>query len=507
MMGNSADCNTNQTPDECEYPDCNGNEQLDECELLDGSATDNDGNYRLDECESDCAITPEWVKLFAADGARSDEFGRAVDVEGEIIVVGAIGDDDQGFNNGAAYVFGKTAGGWKQTQKLVADDASLFSQYRFGRSVAVSGDAAIVGARGAAYAFRLIDNAWIQEDEFVGATPSFGISVDLCGDVAVVGEPDAENVNSLSLGKVYVFRFDGENWQQEDTLSLGTDLDVADFGHVVSVSLDHIYVAAVRDQCFDDASNQAPVSYLFHRDGTTWRRIGRQEPYVDPACQVYELDIAISGNTAVLGAPRHRPTQVHDGAVFVFGCDGVDWEQQSKLLRYELGHEAFGTSVAVDADRVVIGDQSGSNLYVYQPRGEEWAETLELSLPPATLFRGSGEIALNDGVLIVGVNQETGAAEISGAVYVLEDFNGLTSDCGGNGVRDGCETFWFGDADSDGTRGLTDFAAMVECVAGPLDPPNPPVADCISWCVSVFDSDGDSQVDLTDAASFQRLLN
>ncbi|MCH7994184.1 MAG: hypothetical protein IIB57_07040, partial [Planctomycetes bacterium] len=79
--GSSSDCNGNQTPDECERSDCNGNGRLDECELLEGSASDVNGNHLLDECEAECAITPQWVKLFAADGAMGDQFGGAVDID------------------------------------------------------------------------------------------------------------------------------------------------------------------------------------------------------------------------------------------------------------------------------------------------------------------------------------------------------------------------------------------------------------------------------------------
>jgi hypothetical protein len=46
--------------------------------------------------------------------------------------------------SGRAYVFTKTASGWKQTAELKASDATEFDS--FGASVAISGRTVVVGA-------------------------------------------------------------------------------------------------------------------------------------------------------------------------------------------------------------------------------------------------------------------------------------------------------------------------------------------------------------------------
>ena len=51
-------------------------------------------------------------KRSASDGAANDYFGNSVAVDGDTVVVGATGDDDNGSNSGAAYVFTKHATGW-----------------------------------------------------------------------------------------------------------------------------------------------------------------------------------------------------------------------------------------------------------------------------------------------------------------------------------------------------------------------------------------------------------
>jgi hypothetical protein len=100
----------------------------------------------------------ETQKLTASDGASNDYFGISTTISGGVALVGAYGGNS---NKGAAYIFRSSDGGatWpsSETQKLTASDGA--SNDYFGRSSAISGDVALVGAsgvqgnRGAAYIF------------------------------------------------------------------------------------------------------------------------------------------------------------------------------------------------------------------------------------------------------------------------------------------------------------------------------------------------------------------
>eukprot|EP01043_Picozoa_sp_COSAG02_P008854 COSAG02_NODE_290_length_25531_cov_75.132392_22_plen_219_part_01 len=90
----------------------------------------------------------EAQQLLASDGARSDRFGSSVAISGEVAVVGAIYDDNAGGDYaGAAYIFVRDAAGsgaWTESQQLLASDGAG-GDY-FGSSVAISGEVAVVGA-------------------------------------------------------------------------------------------------------------------------------------------------------------------------------------------------------------------------------------------------------------------------------------------------------------------------------------------------------------------------
>ena len=85
-------------------------------------------------------------KLTASDAEAGDDFGASVAVSGDTAVVGAAYEIRRGSAAGAAYVFERDQGGagnWGQVKKLTASDAE--ADDRFGASVAVSGDTAVVG--------------------------------------------------------------------------------------------------------------------------------------------------------------------------------------------------------------------------------------------------------------------------------------------------------------------------------------------------------------------------
>ena len=89
----------------------------------------------------------EVTKITASDGAADDLFGVSVAISGDTAIVGALHDDDNGSSSGSAYVYRRDQGGvdnWGQVTKITASDGAALDV--FGRSVAISGDTAIVGA-------------------------------------------------------------------------------------------------------------------------------------------------------------------------------------------------------------------------------------------------------------------------------------------------------------------------------------------------------------------------
>ncbi len=208
-------------------------------------------------------------KITASDAAFNSSFGLSVSISGDYIVVGAAYDDaggNSGSDYGAAYVFYRHQGGsdnWGEVKKLVPGDPGAADL--FGRSVSISGDYVIVGAfqedqlaadAGAAYIFGRnaggADN-WGQLTKLTasdgGPGDLFGYSVSLSGDYAVVGAPG----NNNDSGAVYAFLRSGSSWS-ETSITVASDDNWYDyFGQSVDINGDNTIVGAPgHDYAYND---------------------------------------------------------------------------------------------------------------------------------------------------------------------------------------------------------------------------------------------------------------
>jgi hypothetical protein len=204
-------------------------------------------------------------RIVAPGASAEDFFGSSVAVAGETAIVGAPGHDGAAPNSGAAFVFSYVGGTWVLQANLTSPQA--LAEESFGE-VARDGDTALVGAPGsilfsgpgAAYVFSRTGTVWSHQATLVAhdaqASDRFGASVALDGDRAVVGSPRHGNG-----GAAYAFQRVGTMWIQSSKL-VGSDTGNNDhFGSAVAVTGTRALVGAVRDNI---GSNQdAGSAYAF----------------------------------------------------------------------------------------------------------------------------------------------------------------------------------------------------------------------------------------------------
>ena len=169
----------------------------------------------------------ETAKIQASDKEAGDQFGSSVAISVDTAIVAADVVDNGGSGTGAAYLFERNQGGannWGETAKIQASDKEVGDQ--FGRSVAISGDTAIVGADreatggaavGAAYFFEPTpggsnkggETAKIQASD-KQAGDAFGFSVAISGGTAIVGAL-AKSTGAVRAGAAYLFERPGDH--------------------------------------------------------------------------------------------------------------------------------------------------------------------------------------------------------------------------------------------------------------------------------------------------------
>ena len=323
------------------------------------------------------------AKLTASDAASNDAFGIAVAISGDTVVVGATGDDDNGFSSGSAYVFVRSGTTWSQQAKLTANDGAE-SDY-FGRAVAIDGDTILIGATddthsstsraGSAYVFVRNGTAWSQQAKLTasdaGAFDRFGYAVALDGDTALVGAHQ-DNDDGADSGSAYVFVRSGTTWSQQAKLT-ASDAAMNDyFGHAVALAGDTALIGAYRA---DNGGTDRGAAYVFVRNGTTWSEQAKLTPATAADDDQFGAAVALSGTTALVGG--NHPNG--HGKVAVFTTDGAAWSETATLMPNDgASNDQFGFATALSGDTALIGaywhDATSSDsgaAYIFQQGTQE----------------------------------------------------------------------------------------------------------------------------------------
>ena len=278
----------------------------------------------------------EQAKLTPSGGTPGG-FGHSVAIHGDTAIVGAPG------TSGAAYVFVRSGNVWIEQTKLTPTDGA--PNDRFGNEVAIHGDTVIVGAPspvvgsqdpGAAYVFVRDGNLWHQEQKLIAvdgvAGDRFGNSVTVDGDIAIVGAPLHDEAAQES-GSAYVFVPSGTSWSQEQELTAiaGTSFD--HFGRSVSLSANTAMIGAPGISTFDSPSGSGSA-YVFVRQAGAW--IQQAELVASGAAvdKLIGLSVAIDGDKAVVAALLYdQPLGVaSDVYAYVFVRDEGVWTEEEKLV-------------------------------------------------------------------------------------------------------------------------------------------------------------------------------
>jgi len=370
----------------------------------------------------------ELQKLLPSDGEEGDLFGYAVAVSGGVAVIGAATDDDNGPGSGAAYVFRFDGTTWVEEAKLIASDGAAYDE--FGGAVAISDDVVVIGAplsndngfdSGSAYVFRLHGKTWVEETKLLASDAAagdvFGDAVGISGDAAVIGAR-GDVVNGSQSGSAYVFRFHGNTWV-EDAKLIASDAEAFDaFGDAVAISGHAAVIGAPRD---DDNGSQSGSAYVFRFDGKTWLEEAKLRASDGAPGDAFGGAVAISGDAAVIGAGGSKRT----GSAYVFRFGERTWVEEAKLLASD-GAGRFGDAVSISGDVAVIGapweDRNYFGAaYVFGFDGSSWVEEAKLLASD-----GAAEDHLGNAVAISGDAVVTGASfgddngSASGAAYIFE---------------------------------------------------------------------------------------
>ena len=301
------------------------------------------------------------------------------------------------------------------------------------------------------------------------AQDKFGSSVAVSGDTAVVGA-GAEDAGGTDAGAVYVLERNAGgtgNWGEVKKLT-ASDAEAGDiFGVSVAVSGDTVVVGAVYD---DDGGTDAGAAYVFQRNEggvDNWGEVQKVTASDAQADDQFGISVAVSGDTAVVGATfflRFGGSNVGAAYIFLRNEGGAGrWGEMKKLtVPQAIAGDQFGFSVAVSGDTVIVGYAGVARsfagaAFVYQPNeggAGNWGRVKTLTASDAQAGDEFGHsVAATGDTAVVGAWFENARGSEAGAAYVFELLRTKSTP---------------GDANCDGTVDPIDAAFILQFSAGLL---------------------------------------
>lgn len=257
-------------------------------------------------------------------------------------------------------------------QKVLAFDGATNEQ--FGSAVAISGATAIIGAteddsgRGAAYIFTRVGGIWIQKAKLTASdrAPSdgFGECVAISGDTALVGAPhDQETPSDMNQGSAYIFVKPASGWtDMTETAKLrSSDGAMNDmFGDAVALSGDTALIGAPQHQ---GAHLYQGVAYIFNKPAGGWVTTNTfaAKLFASDGAQsdIFGKAVALTGDTALIGAPGDDVTYNDQGSAYIFVRPAGGWISSNAFAKkltgtYQMTNDHFGSSVALSGDTAIV---------------------------------------------------------------------------------------------------------------------------------------------------------
>jgi hypothetical protein len=236
----------------------------------------------------------------------------------------------------------------------------------------------------------------------------FGRGVAVSGDLALVGAP-GDDIANPDQGSGYLFARKNGIWIEQAKLTASDGANGDQFGWSVALAGDTALVGAILDNT--GGNNDQGAAYIFPD-------LARRQlvPSIGSADNQFGVSVALSGDTALVGA--NMPTGGQIGRAFVFVRSAGLWSQQQQLTAGDPGgNDNFGFSVALSGDTALVGvpfDNVGSNAdqgsaYVFVRSGTTWTQ----QGPP--LLAGDGaagdnfgwSVALSGDTAVVGAPSDT----------------------------------------------------------------------------------------------------
>ena len=373
--------------------------------------------------------------LYPSDALENGMFGANVASYNNLLAVCAWGGNSNVSLGSAVYIFRYDGVNWNQEAKLIPSDASMEGQFGLG-GISIYENYILIGENGnnsngsnsgAAYVFKYNGTTWIEEAKLTPSDAdeedSFGWSVAIRGDYALIGA-SYKPVNGLTLsGVAYLFRKEGMEWIEEAKLIPSDPTQNAIFGNDVALGENYAYIGAPRAYY---GTIKTGVVYPFKKEGQEWVEQEKIYPSDLIENQGFGYQISVEENKMAIGVYNGIENGDYErGAAYIFNFDGTNWIEEAKLIPSDLVEEDMPAyDIAVHDTKVLIslrGEHNTGTLYLFEKEGSEWEQKLKINSSNAVDYDQYGRrVSLSEEFIFTGAFGNSTEGTGVGATYIYD---------------------------------------------------------------------------------------
>ncbi|HLA83823.1 MAG TPA: dockerin type I domain-containing protein [Thermoguttaceae bacterium] len=280
------------------------------------------------------------------------DFGAgALAVDGNTAIAAAYRNQVAGASEaGSVFLFSRSQGQWTCTAEWNEPGATTPTpNAHFGIGGDLSDDEALVLAGGTnkAYVYSRFDGVWNAGVALTGGNLNMPIAGAIDQGVAAVG-------SFLGDTRVDVWRRAGEAWAHDAALA-----NPGTTGNYFAADLDisgNTMVVSAYGQTVGDQGGAGAV-YIYEYDGQTWGLAQTIENPAPVAGDAFGYSVALKGDRLVVGTPRYDASGNTDaGAAYLFQRTGSTWTQIEQCVpNHPTTGQWFGEAVSVDDFSLLVG--------------------------------------------------------------------------------------------------------------------------------------------------------
>ena len=281
-----------------------------------------------------------------------------VAIDGDHAFISAYSDDEFGYQTGAIYAFQFDGTAWNQIQIIKSEQPIPFAH--FGERVDIDGDLAVVGAwlednngifqSGAAYILQFDGVKWNQIEQIT--SPNAGVDGFFGTGVAI--ENNQVLIGASGANRIYHYEIQGQQSVFKGELAREGVLQGDFFGFEIQISQARAVISSHRD---DTMGNNAGAAYVYELKEGNW--VLKQKLLPSRSGGSFARKKSLNEDCLII---RQKIIGTSDsGQIYMFQYDGVEFVETAFLQTPGNNQvNQFGSGTACLGEKILIGDEAAS---------------------------------------------------------------------------------------------------------------------------------------------------